>query len=273
MKKKILKKGKNSKIKSMKKKVVKSKSKTKPMKKSVKKAQDETTEIICVIDRSTSIRTSGLIEKTIEGFNSFLAEQKKLPGKAKLTLCLFDGGMGYGNTGVEGETYEIRHSGIDIKDIPELNTTTFVPKGMTALYDAVGNTIDTFYKRFQETKESERADKVIFLISTDGEENSSKEYNQKTVFDLIKKHKEENKFAFIFIGANIDTMRTGGGIGVSGGNMMSYTNSDLGVKTAYCNMSKSVANFRSMSVNDDKYESSLDTLIADNGVEKETINN
>lgn len=271
MKKKIVKKGKTSKVVSKKKKVTKSKSKTNPMKKSVKKAQDETTEIICVIDRSTSIRTSGLIEKTIEGFNSFLAEQKKLEGKAKLTLCLFDGGVGYGNTGKEGETYEIRHNGIDLKDVPELNTNTFVPKGMTAMWDAIGATISNTEDRIKKSKEEERPDKVIFLIMTDGEENSSREYNQQTVCDSIKKNKEEKKWAFIFLGANIDTMQVGGSMGVTKGNTMSYSNSKLGVKNAYLNMSKSVSNFRSMATTDACFTSSMDSLIADNGVEKEII--
>src|SRR5258706_8627731 len=90
-----------------------------------KDAAKETTEIVCIIDRSTSIRTSGLVDKTIEGFNSFLAEQKKQIGKAILTMCQFDGGAGFG--AVQGNTYEIVHDGIDIQDVPELNTSTFVP--------------------------------------------------------------------------------------------------------------------------------------------------
>src|SRR3990172_484091 len=143
-----------------------------------KDPSQETTEIICVLDRSTSIRTSGLIEKTIEGFNSFLADQKKLSGKAKLTLCLFDGGTGYGNTGAPGETYEIRHNGIDLNDVPELNKDTFVPKGMTAMWDAIGATIDSVSNRLEKIKLEEKPDKVVILIMTDGHENSSREYTQ-----------------------------------------------------------------------------------------------
>lgn len=238
----------------------------------IKNTDEETTEIICILDRSTSIRTSGLIEKTIEGFNSFLNDQKKLPGKAKLTLCLFDGGMGYGNTGVAGETYEIRHSGIDIKDVPELNATTFVPKGMTAMYDAIGITIDNVAKRILETREEDRADKVIVLIMTDGEENSSKEYNQKTVFESIQNKKDTDKWNFIFIGANIDTMRVGGNMGVSTGNTLSYSNTDRGVNTAYMNMSASVKMYRSVAKSDILAGSvELDSLIADNGQEKENL--
>lgn len=231
--------------------------------KTIKNAEDETTDIICVLDRSTSIRTSGLIEKTIEGFNSFLADQKKAPGKAKLTLCLFDGGSNYG--AVMGKTYEIIHDRADIQSVPELNTDTFVPRGMTAMYDAIGSTIDTVYNQWKSS--AEKPDKVVFLIMTDGEENSSREYNQKTVFESIEKRKEEDQWAFIFIGANIDTMSVGGNMGVSAGNTLSYSNTDRGVSTAYSNMSKSVTKLRSM----DRvmYSASMDSLIKDNGAEKE----
>ena len=229
--------------------------------KTIKKADDETTDIICVLDRSTSIRTSGLIDKTIEGFNSFLADQKKTPGQAKLTLCLFDGGMGYG--AIEGKQYEIIHDRVDIQSVPDLNTETFVPRGMTAMYDAIGSTIDAVYSKWKNS--TDRPDKVIFLIMTDGQENSSKEYTQKTVFESIQKRKDEDKWAFLFIGANIDTMQVGGGMGVSAGNTMSYSNTSHGVNTAYMNMSASVKNFRGAGL----YSMDLDSLVKDNGEEKE----
>ena len=90
------------------------------------------------------------------------------------------------------------------------------------------------------------------------------------MFESIEKNKKENKWAFLFIGANIDTMRTGGAMGVSAGNTMSYTNTDRGVHTAYMNMSGSVKMMRSMSVS--KTSSvDLDNLLADNGVDKEDI--
>ena len=240
--------------------------KEKTSKKKTTKATDETTDIICVLDRSTSIRTSGLTEKTIEGFNSFLADQKKSTGKAKLTLCLFDGGSSYG--AVDGKTYEIIHERLDIKDVPELNKDTFVPRGMTAMFDAIGATIDSVYTKWKDSKD--KSDKVIFLIMTDGQENSSKEYTQKSVFDLIQKRKDDDKWAFLFIGANIDTMQAGGGMGVSAGNTMSYSNTLRGVNVAYTNMSSSVKRMRSASfaTMDSNFS---DTLLSDNGEEKEKI--
>jgi uncharacterized protein YegL len=240
--------------------------KTTTKKKTTPKAKkDEVTEIVCVLDRSTSIRTSGLTEKTIEGFNSFLKEQKEEPGKAKLTLCLFDGGSGYGAQA--GKTYEIIYDRVDIKNVQELNNETFVPRGMTAMYDAIGSTIDTIHKQLKADKK--KSDKVIFLIMTDGEENSSREYNQETVFKLIEDRKKKDNWAFLFIGANIDTMKAGGGMGISMGNTMSYTNTNHGVNIAYLNMSASVKKFRSPGVF--AKTADLSNLLADNGTEKEKI--
>lgn len=228
-----------------------------------KTGKNDTTEIVCVLDRSTSIRTSGLTEKTIEGFNAFLKEQKAQPGKAKLTLCLFDGGSGFGAE--PGKTYEIIYDRVDIKDVEELNDKTFVPKGMTAMYDAIGVTIDTIHKQLKADKK--KTNKVIFLIMTDGEENSSREYNQETVFKLIEDRKKEDKWAFLFIGANIDTMKAGGGMGISKGNTMAYSNTAHGVNTAYMNMSASVAMFRCATLSD----TTNDSLLSNNGVDKEKI--
>lgn len=233
--------------------------------KTIKTAENETTDIICVLDRSTSIRTSGLIESTIEGFNSFLTDQKKIPGQAKLTLCLFDGGVGYGAE--VGKTYEIIHDRVDIQNVPELNNTTFVPRGMTALYDAVGSTIDRVYSTWKDS--AEKPDKVVFLVMTDGQENSSQEYNQASVLNLINQRKNEDKWAFIFLGANIDTDKVGGGIGISKGNTLAYTNTMDGVHTAYSNMSASVKSMRTSSFSAGKID--LENLIVDNGEKKEKI--
>jgi len=233
--------------------------------KTIKNAEDETTDIICILDRSTSIQTSGLVEKTIEGFNAFLGEQKKAVGKATLTLCLFDGG--YGDAAGGGKTYEIIHDRADIQSIPQLTKETYVPKGMTAMYDAIGSTIDTVYNQWKDA--ADKSDKVVVLIMTDGEENSSREYTQKAVFESIKKRQDEDKWAFVFIGANIDTMQAGGSMGVSAGNTLSYSNTGKGVNTAYMNMSASVSKLRSSNSNSRMYSASLDSLIADNGAEKE----
>lgn len=234
----------------------------------IKKAEDETTEIICILDRSTSIETSGLTGKTIEGFNAFLADQKKVPGKATLTLCLFDGDA-YGLPNKDSKAYEIVHAGIDIHDVPNLTPDTFKPKGMTAMYDAIGITINNVYDRIQASEN--KPDKVVVLIMTDGEENSSREYTMDAVSKLIDERKSENNWAFIFIGANIDTMKASSGLNISKGNTLKYSNTGDGVNTAYMNMSSSVSNVRLMRSVTSDFSANLDNLIDNNGTAKEDI--
>lgn len=198
-----------------------------------------TTEVVCIIDRSTSIRTYGMVESTIEGFNSFLHEQKQGKGDANLTLCLFDGNM--------DDSYEIRYDGVNIEQIPDLTNETFVPKGWTAMYDAIGVTIDKVRSRIENMEESQRPEKVVFLIMTDGQENSSKDYNKKRVAEMIKECEEELDWAFVFIGANIDTMGEGSSLNVSLGNTMAYASTTDSVEKTYAKMSATVSSVRGMS--------------------------
>jgi len=198
-----------------------------------------TTEVVCIIDRSTSIRSYRLVEKTIEGFNSFLNEQKEEEGEANLTMCLFDGG--------NEDSYEIRYDGVNINDIPELNNDTYSPRGMTAMYDAIGVTIDKVKTRINNMDESDRPAKVVFLIMTDGEENSSKEYDRTQVANLIQECEDELDWAFVFIGANIDTMKEGGSMNVKMGNTMSYASNEDSLGDTYAKMSSTVSSVRGMS--------------------------
>lgn len=223
---------------------------------------DEITEIVCILDRSGSM--DHLTSKTIEGYNSFLKDQKAEPGKANWTLCLFDGGRNAWNK--DAKSYELIHISQDINSIPELTTEVYSANGSTALLDAVGNTIKEVYER---TKNNPNA-KVIMMIITDGEENASVEYKKEQIADMVKERQEKDKWAFIFLGANIDSFSTGGGYGVSAGNTMNFSASDAGVQTAYSNMSASTKMYRSFSksslMND---EVKFDSLVQDNGEQKE----
>lgn len=228
---------------------------------SKKDQKKETTEIICIIDRSTSIRTSNLIEKTIEGFNAFKAEQEKVPGKAVMTVCLFDGQPSHGGGNLSfGEPYEIIHEGVKIKDVPDLNDKTFVPKGWTAMYDAIGITIEGARKRISDMKKKDRPDKVIVLIMTDGEENSSKDYNKASVAKLVKEVEAEN-WAVIFLGANIDAMAEAASLNMSVQNSASFKATPLGVQTAYASVNTAVTHARGMSASD--YKEKKDSLMSD----------
>ena len=130
-------------------------------------------EIICILDRSGSM--ASVATDAIGGFNQFLKDQKELPGEASLTVVLFD------------NKYELLHENTPINDVPDLNFKTYVPRGMTALLDAIGKTIDETGKRLKNTPEDQRPEKVIVSILTDGFENASCKYDKSKIKEMIEK--------------------------------------------------------------------------------------
>jgi hypothetical protein len=162
--------------------------------------RQDKTEIVCVVDRSGSMER--IKEDAIGGFNAFLAKQKEEPGEAQLTLVMFD------------NEYEVRADGAPIRDVQPLCGGTFVPRGSTALYDAVGRTIVDVGARLERTPEAERPGKVIVLILTDGMENASKEFSRERVRDMIKHQRERYSWEFVFIAAGEEAFRAGRGLNI-----------------------------------------------------------
>jgi uncharacterized protein YegL len=176
------------------------------------------TEIVAIIDRSGSM--ASLVKDTIGGFNSFIAEQKKGSGKVKLTLVQFD------------DRYQIDYDGADINDIKDLNKETYMPRGSTALLDAVGKTIITVGERLAKTPEDERPGQVIFLIITDGEENASKEYKEAVkIAEMVKHQTEKYNWTFTFLGGGDAAFSQGVAMGISSNNSYNYSSDK--VKNVY----------------------------------------
>lgn len=155
------------------------------------------TEIICILDRSGSM--ANIKKDTIGGFNSFLAEQKTVPGEAKVTLIQFDG------------QYEKCYQGLPLSEVQDLTDATFVPRGSTALLDAIGKTLIEQKTRIQ--KEA-WANKVIIVILTDGEENSSVEFNRDTIKTLTESA-QNDEWSFIYLGANQDSFSVASTMGIN----------------------------------------------------------
>jgi hypothetical protein len=180
-------------------------------------------DITVVLDRSGSM--SSVQDDTIGGFNSFIEAQRKVPGECNASLVQFD------------DQYEVVYTAKPVKDAPALTRETFVPRGMTALLDAIGRTINATGKRLEAMPEADRPSKVIFVILTDGGENSSKEYTREQVFKMITHQKAAYQWDFVFLGANQDAISAGASIGIGSGSTMTYASNAAGTKHAFASAS------------------------------------
>lgn len=183
------------------------------------------TEIIFLLDRSGSM--AGLESDTIGGFNAFIERQRLLEGKTIVTTVLFD------------DQYEILWNGIAAEKI-KLTENDYYVRGCTALLDAVGKTILDVGYRLSQTSEEDRPEKVIFVITTDGFENASREFTYKKVKELIKHQLEKYYWEFIFLGANIDTEKEADSLGISLENAYSFEASEKGVEVMYNMVSEAI---------------------------------
>jgi len=185
------------------------------------------TEIICIVDRSGSM--TPIKKDAIGGFNEFIKAQKNEAGTANITTVLFD------------HEYSVVHNNVDIQKVELLNDRTYIPRGMTALYDAIGKAINTVHGRMSENYEE--PSKVICAILTDGEENDSKEYSQAGIKKLIKEMTEAHGWEFAYLGANQDSFAVAESLFIK--NSLDFSGDSEGVKTAYESMSKGFSKFRS----------------------------
>ena len=200
----------------------------------------DNSDITVVLDRSGSM--SCLTGEVIGAFNTFVDDQKQVEGEATFSLIQFD------------DHYEVNYNAIDIQDVPLLDETTYVPRGMTALYDAVGKAIISTGKRLSKMDESERPDKIIFLIQTDGAENASKKHSLNDVKSMIKEQQEKYFWEFVFLGSNIDAVGVATDIGIKRSKAMKYANNPQGTKDAFCSLSSNLASYRRGDKKDMSYE-------------------
>lgn len=160
-------------------------------------------DIIFLLDRSGSM--SGSENNTINSYNSYLSKQKKNKYLTKITTILFD------------DQYEILFNRENIKEVKYLTNKEYYVRGCTALYDAIGKTIN-FYSR-------QIKNKVLFIIITDGLENASREFDKLRIKQLIQNHPN---WEFIYLGANIDTYSEATKIGIKESNIASYQKTKKG---------------------------------------------
>lgn len=158
------------------------------------------TELVFVIDKSGSM--TGTETDTIGGFNSMLNKIKAEDIPCRLTTVMFN------------HNYEIIHDRLDINAVVPMTLEDYIPGGSTALVDAAVTAIEKIIKVQKNSEDKHRAEEVIFVIITDGEENSSVEYTATHLRRLINKEQERYGWEFIFLGANIDAVTTAESYGI-----------------------------------------------------------
>lgn len=186
------------------------------------------TEILVITDRSGSMAT--IAPEVIGGYNNFIKEQREVPGEARVTFTQFD------------DKYEVVYAGKPLADVPELTSATFVPRGMTALLDAIGRTLNEQGERIAKDKWAEL---VIVCILTDGGENSSHEYTPTRIREMTA-HAEKNGWKFVYLGANQDSFSVAQGLGLKNAFVANYAATAVGTQSAYTQTSASVRGLRTV---------------------------
>lgn len=205
------------------------------------------TDVTVILDRSGSM--SATRDAAIEGFNALVTDQKKVDGECVFSLCHFDDRF----NDLDMPSYVA----IPIADVPLLTPETFVPRGWTALLDAMGRTINTTGARLAATPAAERPDKVIVVVITDGQENRSQEFTAEKIKEMVEHQRDVYKWEFVFLGSNQDAILVAKQYGVPQANTMSYDADPHGTRAAYAAVSSNMASMRAgssrtMSFSDDQ---------------------
>lgn len=188
------------------------------------------TELIFIIDKSGSM--SGLESDTIGGYNSMLKKQQTLDEECNMTTVMFN------------HDYELLHDRVNLKAVAELAEHEYQVGGNTALLDAMGTAIHKIINVQKHTAKEFQAEKVIFVIITDGLENASREYTSGQVKNMVETQKKEYGWEFIFLGANIDAVETAGHYGISSNRAVDYVHDGRGTLLKYDKMGDTIAKFR-----------------------------
>lgn len=189
------------------------------------------TEIACVLDRSGSMEA--MKAEAIGGFNAFLEAQKNAPGEVRFTLILFDNEY----------LKVIDHQ--PLQTVPPLTEETFVPRGSTALLDAMGRTIDEIGDRLAKTPEHERPGKVIIACMTDGFENASRRYSNEKVAKMIELQKNMYSWDFVFLAASMEAREMAKSWSVDDADIEDFDATPEGVLIANVKMTRKVMQKRS----------------------------
>lgn len=191
--------------------------------------QKDLTEIVFILDRSGSM--SGLESDTIGGFNAMIEKQKKAAGKALISTVLFD------------HVSTVLHDRVPLERVEPMTDRDYTVRGSTALLDAIGGAIRHIANVHKYAREEDRPMHTLFVITTDGMENASRNYNIETVRRMIRRQKEQG-WEFLFLGANIDAVKTAGSFGIGADRAVNYHADQAGTQLNYEVLSEAICSVR-----------------------------
>jgi len=191
------------------------------------------THISVILDRSGSMEV--IRDDTIGGFNNFLEEQKKLPDKATLTLVQFD----------SQDPHEVVCHFKALAEVRALTAATFVPRAATPLLDALGRGINDLESSIAKLPEKKRPGKVMMVVITDGQENSSREFSKKQVEKMIKDRSEKDDWQFVFLSSDMSAVSDAHGLGFAAGSTRMFAKNVAGVKDAWSSLAIASSRYRS----------------------------
>jgi uncharacterized protein YegL len=214
---------------------------------------NEYTHIICLLDKSGSMGFNNIIKEARGSVNSIIKKQKeKNIGKATISIHLFD------------DTYESIYTMSPLEDAKKLTEDDWDAGGMTRLYDGIGITIRNEKKLIADLPKNKRPDKILFVITTDGDENNSKEFQDANQIKKLINKQEKEGWKFIYTAAGKDAFNAGTKIGISAGNTLSFGNTKKGYSDFNVTLDAAVTSYRSTNTNSVNFLSMCDSLMSDN---------
>ena len=214
----------------------------------MKNGKNDYTHITVILDRTGSMES--IRDDIIGGFNAFLEEQQKLPGKATMTLVQFD----------SQDPYEVLCRFAPVSEAPKLDRKVYVPRASTPLLDAIGRGINDLEASIGSMDKKARPLKVVLAIVTDGQENASREFNKAQIVKMIEEKTKKNDWQFVFLSSDLNAIRDAEAYGIDMQMSLAYVKDSQGTRNAFSVLSKNSADYRSnkkkkmgFDLNDRKY--------------------